>query len=477
MSALQTTNMRHAFFRLLVLVLPIVGFQLHGAEIKNVLMLISDDLKPTTLGCYGDPIVKTPHIDSLAESGVLFRHAYCQGTTCRPSRQSFMFSRYKGDTGTSMGENFINNGFYSARVGKIFHMRVPGDIIDGTDGDDYEECWTERFNSQGEEAHTPGLYSLYNHDIVTTAPENRASTKMLHRWFVSVVYEGDGSDQPDHKTATKTIELLNQRKDAEEPFFIAAGFVRPHYPNVAPRQYFDMYSWQDIQLPHVPDDDLDDIPPLGRPNVTNGTDPIGKYPDNQKRMWAAYYATITFIDDQIGRILAELDRLGLRESTAIVFLSDHGYHLGEHTFWQKNNLHEDVNRVPLIISAPGYQTGETKSFAELIDIYPTIAELTGIPVPNTVQGKTLVPILKNTNAKVQDIAFTVGNHKDYAIRDQRWAYIRYKDDTEEFYDMKKDPYQYTNLASSPEHAPRLKAWRKRLDDKIASSDLSAAESH
>ena len=439
-------------------------------RIKNVLLMVSDDLKASTLGCYGDAMVQTPNIDALAASGIVFKRAYCQGMSCGPSRRSFMFSRYKGDKGTSMGQNFINNGFYSARAGKIFHMRVPGDIVAGTDGEDYAECWTERFNSPGLEAHTPGFYSLYNHNIFTTNLRDRASTRMKHRWFVSVKYEGDGSDQPDYKTATKTIELL--RRYGGKPFFIAAGFVRPHYPNVAPQQYFDLYPWRKIKLPQQVEGDIDDIPPLGRTSVRSGNDPIGKYPDNQKRFWGSYYATITYMDEQLGRIVDELDRLGLRESTAIVFISDHGYHLGEHTFWQKNNLHEDVTRVPMIISAPGFEPGSSDALVELVDVYPTVSELVGAPVPETVQGKSLVPLLDRSRASIRDEVLGVGNRGGFAIRGHEWAYIWYKDNTEELYHMKRDPKQFTNLAQDPQYTEVLEAWREKMDIRIEAAGLT-----
>jgi len=440
------------------------------SKIKNVLLLISDDLKASTLSCYGDPLVQTPNIDALAAQGVVFNRAYCQGMTCGPSRQSFMFSRYKGDHGTSLGQNFINNDVYSARVGKIFHMKVPGDIVEGANGEDYAECWTERFNSPGLEVHTAGKYSLFNHNIFTMSMKDRASTAEKDRWFVSVEYEGDGSDQPDWKTATKTIDLLRKHKD--KPFFIAAGFVRPHYPNVAPQQYFDKYPYTDVSLPEQVEGDLDDIPEIGYTAVRSDTDPIGLYPDNQKRMWAAYYATITYMDEQLGRIVEELERLGLRESTAIVFMSDHGYHLGEHTFWQKNNLHEDVTRVPLIISAPGLKPGRSDAFVELVDMYPTVSDLMGISVPETVQGKSLVPLLKNPGGSVREEAFSVGNGgSGFAIRGDAWTYIHYKDDTEELYDMKKDPKQFTNLAGDPKYARVLVTQRAKLNARVAAAGL------
>jgi len=437
------------------------------AAIKNVLLIISDDLKASVLGCYGDKVCKTPNIDKLANNGMVFNRAYCQGTWCAPSRKSFMYSRYQDKRGTNLGEHFKNNGWYSARVGKIYHMRVPGDIIDGTNGDDVASSWTERFNSSGSEAHTQGDYACLNLNIFTKKLEGRESTKMPNRMFVSVSYKGDGSDQPDYKTADKTIELLRKHKD--EPFFIAAGLVRPHYPSVAPEQYFSLYPWQKIKLPEVPKGDLNDIPKAGLANTRNATNPIGNYPDNQKRMWAAYYATVTFMDEQVGRIIDELDRLGLRDSTAIVFLSDHGYHLGEHTFWQKSNLHEEVTRVPLIISVPGFTPGHTDALAELVDLYPTLAELAGLPIPSDVQGASQVPVLKNPSATVKEGAISI--NKGVALREKNFAYMRYNDGQEELYDMKNDPHQFTNLSANPEYSSILKQMQKKLNTRTTDAGI------
>ncbi len=439
------------------------------AAIKNVLFIVSDDLKASVLGCYGDKVCKTPNIDRLAREGVVFERAYCQGTVCAPSRRSFMYSRYVDTQGVNLGEHLKANGWYSARVGKIYHMRVPGDIIAGTHGADVASSWTERFNSQGQEAHTPGDYACLNLNIFTTELEGRESTGMRHRMFVSVSYQGDGSDQPDHKTASKTIELI--RKHKNEPFFLAAGFIRPHYPMVQPEQYFAPYRWQDIKMPATVPDDLADIPKLGRAGTMNSNNPIGKYPDNQKRMWAAYYASVTFMDAQVGRIINELERLGLRESTAIVFLSDHGYHLGEHTFWQKANLHEEVTRVPLIISVPGFVAGKTDAIVELVDIYPTLCELAGLPIPEAVQGTSLVPVLRDRNASVK--AGALSFNRGASLREKDWAYMRYTDGTEELYDMKEDPRQFVNQAKNPEYSAILLQLRERLDISLKAAEIPA----
>ena len=217
--------MKRQFFAILFLVA--LNFSAE-ASIKNVLFIISDDLKASVLGCYGDQVCKTPNIDKLARAGMVFERAYCQGLMCAPSRTSFMHSRYLGPGKVNLGQHFRENGWYSARVGKIYHMRVPGDIIAGTDGLDIASSWTERFNSPGKEAHTQGLYACLNLNVFTTAEENRQSTRMPHRMFVTVRYEGDGSDQPDHKSATKAVELLQKHKD--QPFFLNMCYYSVHTP-------------------------------------------------------------------------------------------------------------------------------------------------------------------------------------------------------------------------------------------------------
>lgn len=452
-------------FIALYLLSPSFGFaQQSESKIRNVLFIVSDDLRANALGCYGNTVCQTPNIDKLAERAVVFDSAYCQGTVCGPSRTSFMYSRYKDKGKVTIGQHFRAHGRYSARVGKIFHMRVPGDIIAGTDGADVPETWTESFNSQGQEAHTPGEYACLNLNIFTTDEENRQSTKMPHRMFATVQYDGDGSDQPDHKTATKTIELLQQHVD--EPFFIAAGFIRPHYPMVAPKQFFEPYPWKDISLPEQRIGDLDDIPKLGVTSSRSALNGIDKFPNNQKRMWTAYYAAVTFMDAQVGRILTKLDRLELRDSTAIVFTSDHGYHLGDHTFWQKNNLHEQVIRVPMIISAPGEKPGRSQSIVELVDLFPTLCDLTELPTPSDLHGTSLIPVLQNptTTIKGSALSFAKGGT---SLRTEKWAYVEYNDKTAELYDMQTDPGQFTNLATAAEHQATAQRLSKVLKTRTA----------
>jgi len=460
---------------LLALLVLLGGHSFAATPVKNVFFIVSDDLRASVLGCYGDKICATPNIDRLAARGVVFERAYCQGTVCGPSRASFMRGRYFGSTGVTLGEHFIAQGRTSARVGKIFHMRVPGDIIAGTDGEDVAPCWTERHNAPGQEAHTPGDYACLNLNLFTTKLEGRQSTGDPHRPFVTVSFDGDGSDQPDARAAAKSVELLRKFKAEGKPFLLATGFVRPHYPMVAPRPFFDRYPHAEIQVPHVPAGDLDDIPPPGISGSNSKKTGLAPYPENQQRMWSGYYAAVTFMDQQVGRILDELDLLGLTDSTAIVFTSDHGYHLGDHTFWQKANLHEQVTRVPLIIAAPGVAPCRTGSLAQLVDLFPTLCELTGAPIPESVEGKSLVPVLRNPAAMVNDTAFSYVQGGHHALHTDRWAFMRYTDGSEELYDMDTDPGQFTNLSKQPAHAATLAKLRQQVDQRMKSPSASSGK--
>jgi iduronate 2-sulfatase len=286
--------------------------------------------------------------------------------------------------------------------------------------------------------------------------------------FVTVQYDGDGSDQADYKAASKAIDLLE--KHASERFFLAVGLVRPHYPMVAPRQYFDPYPWQQMLLPPQQTGDLDDIPKLGLASTISSRNPIGKYPDNQKRMWSGYYAAVSFMDAQVGRILDQLDRLGLRENTAVVFTSDHGYHLGDHQFWQKSNLHEQVLRVPLVISTPTLPAGESDSVVELVDLFPTLAELAGLPTPQSVQGKSLLPILKDPDAEVKSHALSF--HQGHSLRNSAWHYMRYRDGSRELYDMKRDEGEFDNLADDDDYQNIVSQLDRELDRSLREKGLA-----
>lgn len=436
---------------------------------KNILFIISDDLKASVLPAYGNQVCKTPNLDQLAASGMVFERAYCQGLACAPSRPSFMRSIYPRSRASAptIGEHFQQHGMHTARVGKVFHMGVPHAQLDGSNGQDVPECWTERYNTKSAETFSPGLYRLLNSGIVTREIEGRDAKGPNRMWATVESDKENGSDQADHMVATKAIELLQQRKAAGKPFFLAVGFVRPHFPTVAPKRFFDMYPHKKMKIPPLIKGDLDDIPQAGHGSDGKG---LNEMEESRRRMWQAYYASVTFMDEQVGRVVDELGRLGLRESTAIVFTTDHGYHLGEHGFWQKGNLHEEVVRVPLIFSVPGMKPGRSSSLVELVDFYPTCTEILGLPTPESLQGKSLIPILKNPIATVRDTALSINNRGTAGgLRAANWHYINYGENGEELYDMIKDPHQYTNVANDPAYAVMLKKARAKFKARMAAA--------
>lgn len=437
-------------------------------KVKNVLFIMSDDLKASALAAYGNRVCRTPNLDRLAASGMVFESAYCQGLACAPSRPSIMRSIYPRSRATAptIGEHLQTFGMHTARVGKIFHMPVPHAQLDGSHGRDVPECWVERYNTQSAETFSSGLYRLLNKGIVTRQIEGRDAKGRNRMWATVESDRVDGSDQADHMAATKAIELLKERKQANKPFFLAVGFVRPHFPMVQPKRFFDMYPQAKMKIPPQIEGDLDDIPQAG-----HGPDGAGlnEMEESRRRMWQAYYGAVSFMDQQIGRVIDELDRLGLRESTAIVFTTDHGYHLGEHGFWQKANMHEEVVRVPLIISVPGMKPGRTSSLVELVDFYPTCTELLGLPTPKGLHGKSLVSILRNPVATVRDTALSINNRPGGSLRSTTWHYMEYAGKGEELYDMVKDPHQFTNVVNDPAYAERLNEARAKYKRRMAAA--------
>lgn len=442
---------------------------------SNVLLIIADDLTTTALGTYGNEMVKTPALNQLAEESFIFERAYSQYPVCGPSRASLMFGYYPtatqtygyvsgrenvGDEKESLAQFFKNRGYYSARVSKIFHMGVPIDIETGSDGQDDPASWTEKFNSQGPEWKSEGFAEL-----VQNNPDGSIERKGGN---VMTIVQSEGGDlvQSDGKTAQKAVELIREHKN--KPFFLAVGLVRPHVPFVAPKEYFAPYPWQQIVPPPVVEGDWNDIPEKGINYVTTQNAEMS-YAQKQKAI-AAYYASVSFMDAQVGKILATLKEEGLEENTIVVFTSDHGFHLGEHDFWMKVSLKEESVKVPLMLRVPGMTAGQSDVLVELIDLYPTLLDLTGFEIPTGLQGKSLTPILKGKEESVRDFAFSVtqgGN--TYLIRTDQWAYIQYGENGEqgmELFDMYQDPGQFTNLANLEAFQPIVLEMQKILAKKI-----------
>ncbi len=439
----------------------------------NVLFIISDDLTSTALSCYGNQVCQTPNIDRLAARGARFTRAYCQGTYCGPSRASFMSGYYPhainmlgygsprpaiGDRAT-WAQHFKNAGYYTARVSKIFHMGVPGGIESGGDGADDPLSWTERFNSPGPEWKAPGDGE--------TLEGNPDGQKPVVGGNTFVVVEADGDDlvHSDGKTAQTACELIHKHQD--ETFFLGVGFVRPHVPFVAPRSYYEPYlPYDKMVLPEKVPGDWDDIPQAGINYKTS----LNMKMDirRQKKAVGGYYASVAFMDAQVGKVLQALDEAGLTDKTIVIFTSDHGYHLGEHDFWAKVSLRDESAQVPLIICVPGKQPAVCHSFVELLDLYPTLSSLCGLEVPSRLQGKDISKLLDDPSLRVREAAFSV-NGRGFLLRDDRWAYIQYGENAErgiELFDMKQDPRQYTNLAEKSEYQNVVESFKEKMKQKL-----------
>ena len=449
----------------------------------NILFIISDDLTTTALGVYGNKIAHTPAIDQLAKEGTVFTHAYTQYPVCGPSRASFMFGYYPNATQTygyvsgrenvgkdrpSIAELFKKNGYYTARVSKIYHMGVPIDIETGSDGQDDPASWTDKFNSQGPEWKADGKAEL-----VQNNPDGSIERKGGNVMTI-VKATGDDLTHSDGKTAEKASELIQKHKD--EPFFLAVGFVRPHVPFVAPESYFEPFPHQEIKLPKQVENDWDDIPERGINYVTSVNAEMN--PVQKQKAIAAYYASVSYMDRQVGKVLKTLKDEGLEDNTIVIFTSDHGFHLDEHEFWMKVSLHEESVLVPLIIKVPGKKPAVANSFTELLDLYPTLADLAGLDYPEGVQGKSLIPILENPETKVRDFAFSVSQGgKSFLIRTPDFAFIQYDEDGAsgmELYDMKNDPEQFINLAKNPAYSGIVDDLQSKLRVKlkeVRSNDL------
>jgi iduronate 2-sulfatase len=282
--------------------------------------------------------------------------------------------------------------------------------------------------------------------------------------FVIVAADGDDMVHSDGKTAAKACELIEQHKD--EPFFLGVGFVRPHVPFVAPANYFKPFPHEEMVLPEKVPGDWDDIPKAGINYKTSVN--MRMDIEKQRKAVSGYFAAVAYMDAQVGKVLNALDKAGLDEKTIVIFTSDHGYHLGEHDFWAKVSLHEESVLVPLIVRVPGKEPAVCHSFAELLDLYPTISSLCGLEVPERLQGKDLSPVFDDPRHEARDTAFSV-NGRGFLLRDDRWAYIQYGEDGSrgaELFDMREDPLQYVNLVDDPKHADVVAAFKQKVADKL-----------
>lgn len=483
----RLTRLSPASMMLLVMMLAGAGIPVSAAADKrppNVLFIISDDLTLTALSCYGNTVSRTPSIDRLAASGTRFTRAFCNATYCGPSRASFLSGYYPHATGVlgytsprpaigdraTWPQHFKNAGYYSARVSKIYHMGVPGGVeetgddrdLKGNDGADDTASWTERFNTPGPEWKAKGVGETLEGNPDGRKPVVGGNT------FVVVEAEGDDLAHCDGRAAAKAVELIG--KHADKPFFLAVGFVRPHVPFVAPRKYFEPYlPYEKMVLPPKHPCDWDDIPPAGINYKTSANMKMDER--RQKKAVGGYYASVAYMDAQVGKVLDALDKSGQAGNTIVIFTSDHGYHLGEHDFWAKVSLRDESAMVPLIVRVPGKKPAVCDSLVELIDLYPTVASLCGLDVPARLQGKNIAKVFDDPSHRVRDTAFCVApSSRGFLLRDDRWAYIQYAEDASkgiELFDMAADPKQFTNLAKKPEQAAVVEGFKAKLAKTLA----------
>ncbi len=450
-----------------------------------MLLLVADDLTASALSCYGNASNATPHLDRLAARGVRFTRAYCQFPLCGPARAALMTGLYPEASGVldngaawkltrstegrpALGEHFRAHGTTTARVGKVYHMRVPGDVTAGVDGADHAGCWTERFNCPGPEWATAGVHEHLSNEHLERTPGEHYDLG-FGTAFYTVRAAVDAARQPDALAADRAIELL--RKYRDEPFFLAVGFVRPHVPLVAPGRFFERHPVEALELAPTVEGDWTDLPQAGIAPYHSARRGL-EAPATQRKVLAAYFASVSFVDEQVGRVLDELEALGLADETVVVFTSDHGYHLGEHGFWQKLSLHEEATRIPLVVAGPGVARGasngprESAALVEQIDLFPTLAELAGLPVPAHCQGKSLAGVLAGSSTGVRSGAYA-RTARGHLWRTERWAYLEYADGSAELYDMRADPGQFTNLAESPEVVATRRDLARALAEKRA----------
>ena len=422
----------------------------------NVLFIIADDLN-CDIGVYGSSDVFTPNIDKLASQGVLFENAHVQYPLCGPSRVSLMTGLYPDQTKSkelrlyvrqtipdviTLGQRFIMEKYNSIRVGKVYHYHNPRDI--GTSGHDDHFTWDQTVNP-------------YGRDKIEEYKLNKVKENFDGATLSWLESEGSDNEQTDGIGADETIEFLDKFSKSKENFFLAFGLYRPHIPFVAPKKYFDLYEKDNMTLPSNGDEFLKTISSPAAKSLRARKEQINLENSTIKTVKEAYYSTTSFVDAQIGRVLDKLKETGLDKNTIVVFTSDHGYHLGEKGHWQKQSLYDRATRVPLIISGPGILSNKRikNSPVELVDLYKTLMDLTGISTPEFVQGHSLKNILTSNSKPIRKSALSElriyldgSLAQGYSIKTDRYRLTRWLHKDErylELYDHKYDFNENKNL--------------------------------
>lgn len=465
-------------------------FTVHAAERPNILFIAVDDLR-NELGCYGATHVVSPNLDRLAESGVLFNRAYCQQAVCNPSRVSLMTGLRPDTTRVwdlatemrsvlpdvvTLPQHFRQHGYRAVAYGKIFHNPFP-------DAASWDEPTHNARDVVDYSEASRGRLAAFRETMRAEGKSPAAIERM--RGPATEIQEQPDERNFDGRITSDALVKLRELADAESPFFLAVGYIRPHLPFITPKKYWDLYDRAKLPLaanPQFPKD----MPPVafGDRNL-GGFYELRDYMDysdapspfqsplteaQQRELRHGYYASVSFIDAQVGRLLAGLDELDLAEDTIVVLWSDHGWKLGEHGGWCKQTNFEIDTRAPLMIRVPGAKANGRASDAlvEFVDLYPTLCELAGLPVPPTLEGVSLKPLLDGSAAKVKEAAFSQfprqhegRDYMGYAMRNDRYRYVEWLDAesgeiaSRELYDHTSDPAENENLAGRPEHAALL----------------------
>ena len=435
----------------------------------NVLFIIADDLN-CDIGGYGNKTVKTPNIDRLIKNGIVFENTHCQYPLCGPSRASIMTGMYSDQTKITqnnvylrnavpdvitMGQRFRQQGYQSVRIGKIFHYDNPSAI--GTSGTDDIHTWDQTINPYGRD-------KVEEYKINTLLPRRYGGTLS---WLAA---DGKDEEQTDGIGATEAINQLENFSKNGQNFFLALGFYRPHTPYVAPKKYFNLYERSEIVIPNSVEEYLATLPLPAAKSIRAKEVQLNLEEELAKEIKEAYYATTSFVDAQLGRVLEKLEQTGLDKNTIVVFTSDHGYHLGEHGHWQKQTLFENATRVPLIFSVPWDKTTikRTNSPVELIDIYPTIMDLLDIKIPNHVVGKSLKPLILNNTLNIRNSALTKWQN-GYSIKTEQYRITKWGENGElgyELYNHLEDHQELNNLANDTSKFIILDSLKKIIDDRI-----------
>ena len=448
---------------------------------RNVLFIVCDDLN-CDLGCYGDTTASTPNIDRLATRGRRFDQAHCNFPLCGPSRASFLTGLTPDQTRmrangllvrdylpdvVTLPQAFQQAGYEATRIGKLFHYNNPGDI--GTPGHDDPASWDRTFNPKGRDKEEES-------SIFTLAAGKYGATLS---WMKA---DGTDEEQTDGMVANTAIKLLDEYATNGRPFFLAVGFYRPHTPYVAPAGYYDLHPLDAIRVPVVPPGYLKTLPATAVRTLRRKAEQNDLEPALARQAIQAYHSTISFVDAQVGRVLDSLDANGLADDTVVVLTSDHGYHMGQHGYYQKATLFEYSTRVPLIIAGHGIEapTAATASFAELLDLYPTLTELCHIEPPKCLAGKSLAPILRDPDERVHDDVLTQVEWpvRGYSLRTKRYRYtewgVRGKKGCE-LYDLEADPEELVNLAGTAAGSRLMTRLSRRLNARIEAAQLEPHE--